>query len=42
MFIKNPKKIGIQTLWTRSKFISSVGCASLKVVKEYIEAQTRV
>ncbi len=35
-------KSRLPSLWTRSKFISSVGCVSLKVVKAYIEAQTRV
>jgi putative transposase len=29
----------IPTLWTRSKFISSVGSVSLEVVKKYIEDQ---
>ncbi len=35
-------KSRLPSLWTRSKSISSVGCVSVKVVKEYIEAQTRV
>ncbi len=35
-------KSRLPSLWTRSKFISSVGCVSLKVVKEYIEAQKGV
>lgn len=29
----------VPTLWTRSKFISSVGSISLEVVKKYIEEQ---
>ena len=29
----------IPTLWTRSKFISSVGAVTLEVVKRYIEDQ---
>lgn len=29
----------VPTLWTRSKFISSVGSVSLEVVKKYIENQ---
>ncbi len=32
-------KSRIPTLWTRSKFISSVGSVSLEVVKKYIENQ---
>ena len=32
-------KSRIPTLWTRSKFISSVGSVSLEVVKKYIEEQ---
>ncbi len=32
----------IPTLWTRSKFISSVGSVSLDVVKRYIEEQKHV
>ena len=32
----------IPTLWTRSKFISSVGSVSLEVVKKYIENQKNV
>ena len=30
------------TLWTRSKFISSVGSVTLEVVKQYIENQKNV
>jgi len=29
----------LPTLWTRSKFIASVGSVSLKTVKEYLENQ---
>lgn len=29
----------VPTLWTRSKFISSVGAVSLEIVKQYIEEQ---
>ena len=29
----------LPTLWTRSKFIATVGSVSLKVVKQYIENQ---
>lgn len=32
----------VPTLWTRSKFISSVGAVSLEVVKKYIENQKNV
>ena len=32
----------IPTLWTRSKFISTVGAVSLEVVKKYIEDQKKV
>lgn len=32
----------VPTLWTRSKFISSVGSVSLEVVKRYIENQKNV
>jgi putative transposase len=32
-------KTMIPTLWTRSKFISTVGSVSLEVVKKYIEGQ---
>lgn len=32
----------IPTLWTRGKFISSVGTVSLEVVKKYIESQKNV
>ena len=32
----------LPTLWTRSKFISSVGSVSLEVVKKYIEAQKTI
>ncbi len=35
-------KSRLPTLWTRSKFISSVGVVSLEVVKKYIEEQKRV
>ena len=35
-------KSRLPTLWTRSKFISSVGCVSLEVVKKYIEDQRNV
>ena len=35
-------KSRLPCLWTRSKFISSVGSVSLKVVKEYIEDQKSV
>ena len=35
-------KSRLPSLWTRSKFISSVGSVSLKVVKEYIEDQKNV
>ena len=35
-------KSRLPSLWTRSKFIASVGSVSLKVVKEYIEDQKRV
>ena len=35
-------KSRLPSLWTRSKFISSVGSVSLKVVKEYIEDQKSV
>ena len=35
-------KSRLPSLWTRSKFISSVGNVSLKVVKEYIEDQKSV
>lgn len=31
----------VPTLWTRSKFISSVGSVSLEVVKKYIEDQKK-
>lgn len=31
----------LPTLWTRSKFISSVGSVSLEVVKKYIEDQRK-
>jgi len=36
-FIELTKKL--PTLWTRSKFISTVGSVSLEVVKKYIENQ---
>lgn len=32
----------LPTLWTRSRFISSVGAVSLEVVQRYIEAQKNV
>ncbi|MBU2613924.1 IS200/IS605 family transposase [Patescibacteria group bacterium] len=32
-------KTRLPTLWTRSKFISSVGAVTLEVVKKYIEEQ---
>ena len=32
----------LPTLWTRSKFISTVGSVSLEVVKKYIEDQKNV
>ena len=32
----------LPTLWTRSKFISSVGAVTLEVVQKYIEAQKNV
>jgi len=32
----------LPTLWTRSKFISSVGAVTLAVVKQYIEEQKNV
>ena len=32
----------LPTLWTRSRFISSVGAVSLEVVKKYIENQKNV
>jgi putative transposase len=32
----------LPTLWTRSKFISSVGAVTLAVVKQYIEEQKDV
>jgi len=32
----------IPTLWTRSKFISTVGSVSLEIVKKYIEEQKNV
>lgn len=35
-------KSRIPTLWTQSKFISSVGAVTLEVVKKYIEAQKTV
>ena len=35
-------KSRLPSLWTRSKFISSVGSVSLKVIKSYIEDQKRV
>lgn len=35
-------KTKLPTLWTRSKFISSVGAVTLEVVKKYIEEQKNV
>jgi putative transposase len=35
-------KSRLPTLWTRSKFISSVGAVSLETVKKYIEEQKNV
>jgi len=35
-------KSRIPTLWTHSKFISSVGTVTLEVVKKYIEEQKKV
>ena len=35
-------KSRLPTLWTRSKFISSVGSVTLEVVKQYIENQKNV
>lgn len=35
-------KSKLPTLWTRSKFISSVGVVTLEVVKKYIEAQKSI
>lgn len=35
-------KTKLPTLWTRSKFISSVGSVSLETVKKYIEEQKHV
>lgn len=35
-------KSKLPTLWTQSKFISSVGAVTLEVVKKYIEAQKGV
>lgn len=35
-------KSRLPTLWTRSKFISSVGAVTLEVVKKYIEQQKDV
>lgn len=35
-------KSRLPTLWTRSKFISSVGAVTLEVVKKYIEGQKNV
>ncbi len=32
----------LPTLWTQSKFISSVGAVTLEIVKKYIEEQKRV
>ncbi len=35
-------KSRLPTLWTQSKFISSVGAVTLEVVKRYIEEQKNV
>ncbi len=35
-------KSRLPTLWTQSKFISSVGAVTLEVVKKYIEEQKGV
>jgi putative transposase len=35
-------KTRLPTLWTESKFISSVGSVTLEVVKKYIEEQKKV
>ena len=35
-------KSRLPTLWTQSKFISSVGAVTLEVVKKYIEEQKHV
>jgi putative transposase len=35
-------KSRLPTLWTQSKFISSVGSVTLEVVKQYIEEQRGV
>ncbi len=35
-------KSRLPTLWTQSKFISSVGAVTLEVVKKYIEGQKGV
>ena len=35
-------KSRLPSLWTRGKFISSVGAVSLEVVKQYIESQKNV
>ena len=35
-------KSRLPTLWTRSKFISSVGTVSLEIVKKYIEDQKNI
>lgn len=32
---------GLPSLWTRSRFVSSVGSVSLETVKKYIEEQNR-
>ena len=37
-----PLRTKLPTLWTQSKFISSVGAVSLEVVKKYIEEQKKV
>jgi len=35
-------KSKLPTLWTKSRFISSVGCVSLETVKKYIQEQKNV
>jgi len=35
-------KSKLPTLWTKSRFISSVGCVSLETVKKYIQDQKNV
>ncbi len=33
-------KSRLPSLWTRSKFVSSCGCVTLQVIKDYIEGQS--